>query len=324
MQAVSREHRPGRRIRWIAMILLLLPLLGLAYEAVSDIVDLRRFPAPGQMVDMGEYALHLHCTGQGAPTVLLEAGLGGGVNTWPFVQPEVAKATRVCSYDRSGYSWSGGTTPQSGAESVARLHDLLQRAGESGPYVLVGHSLGGLYGQLYAMTYPAEVSGMVLVEARHQEYAERLADAGHESGHGPSVVESLIPVLNRLGVVRLVHQLGLIPGVPDLPPGMMEISYRPASLASVRAEHRILTKVEEEVRAANVALGEWPLVVVTRDPAVVQSNDSTIWLETQRQFLRLSSNSKLVEAKGSGHMVPYENPTVVTEAILEVVTAIRP
>lgn len=327
MQMIQQQIRPRRRIgRFVLIALVLLLLLGASYETVSEAVDLRRFPPPGQMVNMGGYALHLECTGQGSPTVILEAGLGGGVAAWPFVQPEVAKATRVCSYDRSGFAWSGGTAPQSGQETVTRLHELLRRAGVKGPYVLVGHSLGGLYNQLYAATFPEEVSGLVLVEARHQELAQREAAAGIESSSiASSVLNRIAPVLMRLGVVRLMGQLGGIPNVPQrLPPGMMEMGIRQSSQASAAAEQRILTKVEAEVRAVHVALGDKPLVVVTSDPAHSRHNDSAIWFETQRLYLSLSSKSKLVEAKGSGHMVPFDNPTVVTESILEVVKASRP
>lgn len=323
MQGVPKPLRPRRRVlRFFVIPLLLLLLLGASYEAISEAVDLHRFPPPGQMVDMGGYALHLSCTGQGAPTVILEAGLGSGVDMWPFVQPEVAKATRVCSYDRSGFAWSGGTAPQNAQAIVTQLHELLRRAEVTGPYVLVGHSIGGLYSQLYATTYPAEVSGMVLVEARHQEFEERLVAAGLGSSSSASSV--VVPALTRLGVVRLMGQLGLIPGIPKLPPGMLEMGMRPSSHASAAAEDRILTRTEAEVRAAHLALGERPLIVVTRDSAPSQDGRLPIWLETQQLYLSLSSKSKLVEAKGSSHMVPYDNPTVVTDAIMEVVKATRP
>jgi pimeloyl-ACP methyl ester carboxylesterase len=155
MQANPAQVHPRRRIRRaVLVVLMLLVILGASYEAVSEAVDLRRYPPPGQMVEMGGYALHLNCIGQGSPTVILEAGLGGGVATWPLVQSEAAKVTRVCSYDRSGFAWSGGTAPESGQEVVTRLHELLQRAGLKEPYILVGHSLGGLYSQLYAATFP--------------------------------------------------------------------------------------------------------------------------------------------------------------------------
>lgn len=165
----DRKRRQRRRGRLLALFFALLVVLGGGYEAISEAVDVRRYPPPGDMVDLGGYSLHLHCTGEGSPTVILEGGLGGGVVTWPFVQPVVAMSTRVCSYDRSGWAWSGGSAPGSGHDAVVRLHTLLERAGEKAPYILVGHSLGGLYNQLYVAAYPDEVVGMVLVEARHQD-----------------------------------------------------------------------------------------------------------------------------------------------------------
>jgi pimeloyl-ACP methyl ester carboxylesterase len=134
----------------------------------------------------------------------------------------------------------------------------------------------------------------------------------------------IMPVLNRLGVVRLVARLGGVPGLrEELPPGMVEMGIRPSSQASAAGEQRMMSKVEGEVRAAQLALGDKPLVVVTSDPARSGTPDSAIWFETQRLYLSLSSKSRLVKAEGSSHMVPYDKPAVVAEAILEVVKATR-
>src|ERR1043166_103626 len=124
---------------------------------------------PGRLVDVGGWRLHLNCTGEakpGAPTVILEAGVGDFSVEWSLVQPGVAGFARVCSYDRAGDGWSDlGPHPRTMHQIVYELHTLLERAGERPPYVLVGHSYGGWLVRLYQATYPAEVAGMVLVEA---------------------------------------------------------------------------------------------------------------------------------------------------------------
>lgn len=315
--------RPKRRLgRWLAQCLGLLLLFGFVAESAFQSADLRRFPPHGKLVDMGGYFLHLHCTGQGSPTVLLEGGLGGGVVTWPYVQPEVAKVTRVCSYDRSGWAWSGGTPPPDGTEAVTRLHTVLERAGEKGPYVLVGHSLGGLYNQLFAAAYPDEVAGLVLVDARHQEFALRLPP--QEQGGSSFIGRVVAPVLTRVGVVRLLGNLGAIPGIPGgLPPGMMEMAIRPASQRAAAGEAATISATEAAVRAAPVNLGDKPVLVLTRDPATDRSAPGLIWHETQQLYLGLSANSRLVVARRSGHMIPYNDPELVARVLTEAVAAAR-
>lgn len=322
----SKPHsRPllgrGRRLlRWILAFLVLL-LLGTTYESVSRAIDPHRFPPPGRLIEMGGYDLHLYCIGKGAPTVILEGGLGGGVVTWPFTQPAISAHTRVCSYDRSGWAWSSGTAPETGQETVLRLHTLLDRAGEQGPYILVGHSVGGLYSQLYAASFPDEVAGMVLVEARHDAFDRMLAQAGVANDPAGSLASRLTPYMNRIGVTRMLSHLTSIGR--RLPNGMMEMSIRPASQAAARQEHRILQAVNDEVQTANLSLGSKPLVIVTRDTRSTSGTASDVWFNTQRLLLSLSADSRLTEAAGSGHMVPYDSPQTVTDAILQVLEEVK-
>jgi pimeloyl-ACP methyl ester carboxylesterase len=131
--------------------------------------DAERYPAPGQQVDVGGYRLHIQCVGEGSPTVLLDAGLGGFSLDWSLVQPELAANNRVCAYDRAGYGWSDpGPQPRTPSHIADELHTMLVNAGVQGPYVLVGHSAAGKHVRFYATRYPQDVVGMVLVEARHE------------------------------------------------------------------------------------------------------------------------------------------------------------
>jgi hypothetical protein len=152
----------------IAGLVLVLLLAGVVFQFVTTKIDERRYPALGEMVDVGGYNLHLNCTGKagGAPTVVLDSGLGGTVLDWQLVQPELAKSTRVCTYDRAGMGWSDpGPQPRTSRQIVKELHTLLGNAGVRGPYLLVGHSFGGTNMQVYASQYPDEVAGMVLVDS---------------------------------------------------------------------------------------------------------------------------------------------------------------
>ena len=130
-------------------------------------------PAPGRLLDVGGWRMHINCAGTaraGQPTVILEAGSSDFSIDWAFVQPEVATFTRVCSYDRSGSGWSDlGPYPKTLKQTIFELHTLLDKAGVSAPLVYVGHSYGGRLARIYASTYPAEVVGMVMVDAGHED-----------------------------------------------------------------------------------------------------------------------------------------------------------
>jgi len=156
-------------------LIVLLALGGATYEAIMAAGDSKRYPPPGQLVDVGGYRLHLHCIGQGSPTVVLDTGLGAFSLDWGAVQPHIATSTRVCAYDRAGLGWSDpGPTPRSPQQFVAELHALLTKGGVEGPYVLVAHSISGKTARLFASQHPDEVAGMVLVDARHEHVDEHL------------------------------------------------------------------------------------------------------------------------------------------------------
>src|SRR5215207_4893422 len=172
---------PQRRRRglgfWIRRVLLgligsliVLAAAGALYQAVATTIDRRSFAPPGRMLDVGGYQMHISCTGQGSPTVLLEAGAGTPSGVWAWVQPELTQQARVCAYDRAGLGWSEpGPHPRDAGSVAQELHTLLQRAGETGPFVLAGHSLGGQYALMFAQRYPEETAGLVLIDAQHPD-----------------------------------------------------------------------------------------------------------------------------------------------------------
>src|SRR2546430_2574221 len=220
----SVSPRPRRTIRRRLLRLLVicsltlvgLLLLGLSSQAIASAVDASHYPAPGKLVDIGGYRLHIHCTGTGSPTVILDAGLGGTSLDWSKVQPAVARFTRVCSYDRAGYGWSDtGPGPRTSQQIVKELHLLLMHAQISGPYLLVGHSVGGLNMRLYAYRYPHEVAGMVLLDSTSEH---QFAQFGKYPPHFPpqavSAGEQQLMLLRGaapFGVARLALQTGPFP-----------------------------------------------------------------------------------------------------------------
>src|SRR5689334_18830943 len=191
----------GRRLAALVGLIVVLGLVGASYESAAEAADVRAYPPPGQLVDVGGYRLHINCTGTGSPTVVIESGWGDMSASWGWVQPEVAKTTRICTYDRAGMGWSEASPqPRTAREYAKELHTLLAKANEPGPYVLVGHSMGGYTMIVYAHDYPAEVAGLVLIDAQ----ALPKSDVANPKPAPKPGGTSLPSLMARIGLVRLL------------------------------------------------------------------------------------------------------------------------
>lgn len=324
--------------RWTKRILIgitgsiiVLLISGLVFQFAANKIDEGKYPAPGIMVDVGGYRLHLHCTGTGAPTVIMDAGLNGGVLDWISVQPELSKLTRVCSYDRAGNYWSE-TSPnrRTGSEIVKELHTLLTNAGISAPYVLVGHSVGGANMQLYAGQYPAEVAGMVLVDSSHAEQRTRLP----EKFKPPEFFPLLIKVFAPIGVIRLFNSMqtnGQETKTPLTAPERIAMSSSTKSLYAFADELALIETSFNEVGANPMALGDKPLIVLTQgmnEPIPGMTEEETIltrqgWRELQAELARRSRNGKQIIIEKSGHYIQFEQPEIVIDSVRQVIESIR-
>jgi pimeloyl-ACP methyl ester carboxylesterase len=152
-------------VAWVAGFALLGAALGLVYQVLGTRRDSKLHPPPGKLVDLGTHRLHLLESGRGGPTVVLEAGLMSTMLSWSELQRALAGSFRVVSYDRAGLGWSDlGPMPRTADRIVDELHTLLQRAAIPSPYLLVGHSFGGMTMPLFAARFPGEVAGVVLVD----------------------------------------------------------------------------------------------------------------------------------------------------------------
>lgn len=299
---------------------------GLAFEALAARRDAERFPPRGTLVDVGGYDLHLYCIGTGTPTVLLENGGGTLSLYWEQVQRSLAATTRVCSYDRAGSGWSDtGPRPRTAERITEELRTALKRAGEAGPYLLVGHSLGGLYARYFASRYPDEVVGLVLVDAKHPDAQARLPEAWEDVTRSLGPTMRMAALLSRLGVLRLWQPAALAP--PERLPDALHEDHR--YLAS-RAKHFTTTRLEgeatplsdEQVRALPFP-AELPLIVIRHGhadmfamlPEDAREEAEEVWQGLQRELARLSKHGALLVAERSGHNIPLEQPDVIVEAV---------
>lgn len=332
-------------IRWLKLIALgaigLVVLMAFArtvYEWFASRADARRFPQQGRLVDVGGFRLNLDCTGAappGTPTVVLESGGGVPALGWKFVQPEIAKSTRVCSYDRAGYGWSDPPAdPVRTSSQIAKeLHALLQNANVPPPYVLVGHSIGGFNIRVYNGQYPNEVAGAVFVDSSHPDQLQRmtpglrrLSDKSLRSFRWQVVFFRLAI---HCGAMRLLQRSSR--GQETLPLDFVEeVEYLQRKDAFIEAAAGELNSFEESAREVRNAgnFGNKPVIVLTAGkfpvlPGISKEESDQflqVWIhDLQLQLTRLSTGGKQVVVADSDHMIPFEAPQTIIDAVQEVV-----
>jgi pimeloyl-ACP methyl ester carboxylesterase len=327
----SHAWRVGRRVlRWIGRglvalvgLIAVLALAGATYEAIAAAGDARRYPAPGQLIDVGGERLHIQCVGTGSPTVVLDAGLGGSSLDWSLVQPELGRTTRVCAYDRAGMGWSERSPqPRTPRQLADELHTLLTNAGIAGPYVLVGHSLGGKNVRLFTSAHPEQVAAMVLVDAR-SEYVDANTSPAEEHAFQRALAAqaSQFRLGRSLGLVRLIG--ASLWGGPAMPratrtEGMLLQTSRQGVDAQT-AEGLARAADDTELQAAP-ALGDRPVIVLASEQNMTATPD---WAEAQRRLAALSTSGRLIVPAGSVHYIHWEQPALVIDAVRQVIADVR-
>jgi pimeloyl-ACP methyl ester carboxylesterase len=316
---------------WVRRILLgMLVLLvfaagaGFLYENISEARDRRFNPMRGKLVDVGGRKMHINCTGQGTPAVILDSGLGDSYVSWRKVQPEIAKFARACSYDRAGLGYSDpGNEPRTSKVIAEQLHALLQAAGISPPYVLVGHSMAGYDVRLYVSLYRNDVVGMVLVDASHPDQENRFPSElkGMEGSwlREAEFLEYTMP----FGIPRL---LGFCDENPVVRAADCNFHTAREGVAELKAFNTSAAQA-----AATGSLGELPLTVLSHDPDKSSSEfppdlDRSLnqaWDKMQDELAHLSTRGTRVIAKNSGHYVQSDRPELVIDALRNVTEQAR-
>ena len=323
----------------VVLVIVVATLTGICYEQIGRRRDARRVPQVGKSVDIGGRRLNLYCSGEGSPTVIFESGGGAPGYSWVNIQPQVAKFTRACWYDRAGYGWSDpGPQPRTSVAIANDLQALLTVANVAPPYVLVGASFGGFPVRVFAGRYPTEVAGIVLVDASHEDQHEpdsmkapvnRLSPAVH------NVLCALVPTAGQVGLIRLMMKLS---GAGPSPAGMTAeqghvlelLAQQPKTVASNEGCH--WDDSAAQARAAGT-FGDRPLIVLTAgrefippDPQGAKDAKSfhETWVkELQPALAHLSTRGRQVVLENSGHGIQFEAPDAVVEAIREVIKEIQ-
>jgi pimeloyl-ACP methyl ester carboxylesterase len=319
----GRARRIGRVLGGLLGLIVAASLAGSVYESVAEAADARAYPAPGQMVDVGGHRLHINCTGTGSPTVVIEAGWGDSSVAWSsWVQPAAAQTTRVCTYDRAGMAYSEpGPLPRTADRLARELHTLLSGAGVPGPYVLVGHSLGGALVRVYAHDYPAEVAGLVLIDSMNPSGARPSTSATPTQTDSHSIVDWALTLPARTGALRLLAGLlGMNAGLsPEVAGAYTALSVTPRHWQTWLDEGRAMPESLAQAGAVK-SFGALPLIVLSRGLTVDPDQD---WQRMQTELLGLSSNSQQFFADRSGHGIQLDQPEAAVAAIEKMVEQTR-
>jgi pimeloyl-ACP methyl ester carboxylesterase len=296
---------------------LVLAVIGAVYENVSAKRARAQHPPPGKLIDIGGYRLHLDCAGEGAPTVVLIYGMAGSYLDWYRVQPELAKTTRVCSYDRAGYGWSDASPkPRVPSAISEELHTLLHNAGEKPPFVLVGHSLGAFDALMYAHRFPAEVGGLILVDGAHPD--SNISFAWRER-----MWMRFLQFTAPFGLPR--WRKWCLQGPAEIAGLKSAFNCQPRVFAANYGLRAAYPQAAEEVRRLGPVAGA-PLVVISRDPNRPGASPSAEqrWTHFQNELATLSPDRRHVVASGSGHGIPLDRPDVIVAEVQSMLKSLRP
>lgn len=296
-------------------------------------------PPIGKLVNIGSHRLHIYSTGAGSPSVVFESGGASWSLDWNLVQSEVEKFTSACSYDRAGFGWSeSGSNPRTSQQIVTELHTLLTKAEIKKPYILVGASFGGHTVRLFSKTYPQEVAGIILLDARHETLNSKMPPAWKKLEVAGKGMYKFMLLASRLGALNLLGKLmgekAAPPIVKKLPSEIrttyLEVGFQPKYFQSNLDELAASAESDRQLSATG-SLGNVPLTVIRHGipdlfasmPVEQAKQAEIVWQELQAELAKLSSNSQILVAEKSGHGIQIDQPGLVVDAIRQMVETVR-
>lgn len=340
MSIVGSTHRIGKAAKRVTVAVLsvatLLTIAGAATEAIARGKMAKRFPPAGRLVDIGGRRMQIDCRGQGTPTVVLESGLDFlGSLSWVAVLDSIAKTTRVCAYSRAGVMWSDPSPATFSSANVASdLRRLLDRARESAPFVMVGHSIGGPYVTQFTKLYGDAVAGVVFVDASHPDQIARVEKATGMSMTPPTGMLSFGAAMARTGLVRVLAGDVAPRHAPDAVQAAAS-AFVPTSLASTLHETKAVPATLVAAQSSR-SLGSRPLVVLTAMAALPaadregqhmtvaqEAEHRAVWKELQADEATWSTQARHILVPDATHYIQFDRPDLVISAVRDVVCAVR-
>lgn len=330
----SRFYRKLKRFLSFGLaVSVLLLVVGYLYEQ-SELSRISKDLMPlGEVVDIGGRGLHVRVEGEGEVTVVLNAGAAGSCLDWTLVSPEVAKFARVVSFDRAGLGWSDTSSAAPTARNVVDdLHIALQAKGIDGPFVLVGHSLGGQHMRMYQFMYPQDVVGLVLVDPAHEAESERFPPEAFAKIEEGKAMLSAAALLSRVGITRLLVKArgaGAMPEHPELlseatQAALVDLGTRRSQILAAVEEFETAGDTHEQVRQSKVPLSDLPLTVLAAGKPSFELSPSFVGI-TQELCAELATASTVGRCRvieNSAHYIHIEQPNVVVEEIRRMVDAL--
>jgi pimeloyl-ACP methyl ester carboxylesterase len=322
----------SRVLAALALACLGIAAAGATYNALS-LRHLRNLAGvPGKLYNVNGFAMHMYCTGQGSPTIVLDAGLGDDSTVWAKVQPELSKVTRVCSYDRAGFGWSQPRPGVQDANAIsAELHQLVAVAGVQRPFLLMGHSIAGIYLRSYAAHYPSDLAGLVFVDGATPLQDDRVPHALVKIEDQQRKEMPWQQLLMTLGWDRIKGLCTAIPpGFESYSLWIKADSCVPSQMSAMENELDAERASGEETVHAG-PFGSLPILILSHDPKVLPSNwpatvakeNAVVWNQMQEEAKGLSDNSRRIIAKGSDHYIQIDRADLVNKEVSAFVLKLR-
>jgi pimeloyl-ACP methyl ester carboxylesterase len=317
--ASLRYARWRRLTEWGVLALLVVAMAGVAASSTINAVLLwqyrRNHPPPGSLYLVNGHRMYMQCSGNGSPTIILDAGLGGDDLVWSKVMPSLSQTTRVCAYDRAGYGWSEAVRSERDADHIAdELHGLLEAANITGPIVLMGHSMGGMFIRDYASRYPQQVAGLIFVDSSTPFQNRLPAWKASREFQAPTWLSTSFKQLGfSAGIPRLLGQCSRGPQGEDS---------CHMNLATSASEWSNFDRSGEETVHTG-PYGDLPVLIFSHDPQLHPSEMDTEWTRMQSDLKKLSSRSVQIIAHGSSHFIQHDRADLIEREVPLFIEQIR-